>query len=240
MPARAGATVRQRSIEVPGKIAITRSSAKLRGLATSSPRSSQPAWRFQADARDALGCHGVPQARHAAGHRPRAARLPLLVPGLGGQADHPHEVVETALAHVVGNRTAAASARSDLFGRPAAAHGRVGALSRRNPLSMLNDLQRSPSLTAAGRVGETGEQFSRRPALHDPLADFAPSGPDRSRPPVRLQRDQCRYQVASRQRARRPPGLCPAGNTAATAEAPRAASDAVIPVARKVDRHAAR
>ena len=33
------------------------------------------------------------------------------------KADHPREVVEAALAHVVGNQTEAAHARSDLFER---------------------------------------------------------------------------------------------------------------------------
>ena len=33
------------------------------------------------------------------------------------KTDHPREVIEAALAHVVGNRTEAAYARSDLFER---------------------------------------------------------------------------------------------------------------------------
>ena len=35
----------------------------------------------------------------------------------GEETDHPREVIEAALAHVVRNRVEAAYARSDLFGR---------------------------------------------------------------------------------------------------------------------------
>ena len=45
--------------------------------------------------------------------------------------NHPREVVEAALAHVVGNQTEAAYARSDLFERPPPADGRLGGLPRR-------------------------------------------------------------------------------------------------------------
>ena len=40
------------------------------------------------------------------------------IPGLGGRrGDHPREVIEAALAHVVQNRVEAAYMRSDLFER---------------------------------------------------------------------------------------------------------------------------
>ena len=42
------------------------------------------------------------------------------------ETDHPREVIEAALAHVVRNQTEAAYARSDLFERRAAADGRLG------------------------------------------------------------------------------------------------------------------
>ena len=47
------------------------------------------------------------------------ARVPLVVPGLGRreETDHPREVIEAALAHVVQNKVEAAYARSDLFER---------------------------------------------------------------------------------------------------------------------------
>ena len=45
------------------------------------------------------------------------------------ETDHPHEVIQAALAHVVQNKVEAAYARSDLF-RAAAAHGRPGGLPR--------------------------------------------------------------------------------------------------------------
>ena len=50
------------------------------------------------------------------------------------QTDHPREVIEAALAHIVPAKVEAAYARSDLFGpvrTAAAAHGRLGAVSRR-------------------------------------------------------------------------------------------------------------
>ena len=51
--------------------------------------------------------------------RGRSPWLPILVPGLGAaeETDHPREVIEAALAHVVGNKVEAAYARSDLFER---------------------------------------------------------------------------------------------------------------------------
>ena len=42
------------------------------------------------------------------------------------ETDHPREVIEAALAHVVQNKVEAAYARSDLFESPPAAHGRLG------------------------------------------------------------------------------------------------------------------
>ena len=48
----------------------------------------------------------------------RAARFPLQFPRLGSRGDnHPREVIEAALAHVVRNKVEAAYARSDLFER---------------------------------------------------------------------------------------------------------------------------
>ncbi len=56
------------------------------------------------------------------------------------RTNHPREVVEAALAHVVGNRMEAAYARSDLFerrrrlmGRPGGVSGRPSA-GRRSPM----------------------------------------------------------------------------------------------------------
>ena len=46
------------------------------------------------------------------------------------ETNHPREVVEAALAHVVGNQTEAAYARSDLFERRPPADGRLGGLPR--------------------------------------------------------------------------------------------------------------
>ena len=45
------------------------------------------------------------------------------------ETDHPREVIEAALAHVVQNKIEAAYARSDLFRATAAAHGRLGRVS---------------------------------------------------------------------------------------------------------------
>ena len=48
-------------------------------------------------------------------------------PGLATEeTDHPREVIEAALAHVVQNKVEAAYARSDPVRAPAAAHGRLG------------------------------------------------------------------------------------------------------------------
>ena len=44
------------------------------------------------------------------------------------ETDHPREVIEAALAHVVRNRVEAAYARSDLFERRRRLHGRLGGL----------------------------------------------------------------------------------------------------------------
>ena len=48
------------------------------------------------------------------------------------ETDHPREVIEAALAHVVQNKVEAAYARSDLFDRPAAADERLGVVPCRN------------------------------------------------------------------------------------------------------------
>ena len=50
--------------------------------------------------------------------RRRATRLQVQLPGLAAErTDHPREVIEAALAHVVQNKVEAAYARSDLFER---------------------------------------------------------------------------------------------------------------------------
>ena len=51
--------------------------------------------------------------------------------------DHSREVIEAALAHVVQNKVEAAYARSDLFERSAAAHGRLGGLRQSDPTAAL-------------------------------------------------------------------------------------------------------
>ena len=49
--------------------------------------------------------------------RCRTGSAPASGTGRPKQTDHPREVIEAALAHVVGNRVEAAYARSDLFER---------------------------------------------------------------------------------------------------------------------------
>ena len=62
--------------------------------------------------------------------------------GQGGcvRTDHPREVIEAALAHLVQNKVEAACAWSDLFERRRLLMDEWAVWSRGNPSSMLNDL----------------------------------------------------------------------------------------------------
>ena len=69
------------------------------------------------------------------------------------ETDHPREVIEAALAHVVQNKVEAAYARSDLFHRAAAAaDGRPVGLSCGDPSSTLNGLRKT-ALVGTGGAG---------------------------------------------------------------------------------------
>ena len=99
------------------------------------------------------------------------------------ETDHPREVIEEALAHVVQNKVEAAYARSDLFERRAAADGRLGRLPRwRGPV-----MRPSPSgwgrrpARSHGRVRDrTRRGGSEHASGDDDRRDGAspPAGPD--------------------------------------------------------------
>ena len=68
------------------------------------------------------------------------------------ETDHPREVVEAALAHRVQNPVEAAYARSDLFERAAAAHGRLGRLPHRRTADR-RSRRRADSKPVSYRIG---------------------------------------------------------------------------------------
>ncbi len=73
--------------------------------------------RVPEPARQAVQRHGAVGTAQDAGGSRRASRLPVHVPRAAEETNHPREVVEAALAHVVQNKVEAAYARSDLFER---------------------------------------------------------------------------------------------------------------------------
>ena len=112
-------------------------------------------------AREGAQRHGVLEARQAAESRLRAARLPLVVPGLGGGEDRPSAGGDRGGAGARGGQPDRGGLRAlGPVRAPAAADGRVGGVSRGHPACELNELGERPwgdgsPLCPAGAAGET-------------------------------------------------------------------------------------
>ena len=72
------------------------------------------------------------------------------------ETDHPREVIEAALAHVVRNRVEAAFARSDLFERRRRLMDDWAAYLAATPSSPLNDLRKTAREGGTGGRAESG------------------------------------------------------------------------------------